>query len=217
MGDVHPLGGRGPPMRALFSENVCKKERIGSHRGWRVPCTPSPPRSANAEVETVLQLWIHSGLALMGKILVVNSLAASLFVYKMSVLPNIPRKHTDKFYEIARNFLWKSDTPRLAKNILTLPKDQGGLRLVNLDAKQTSLKVQWVLNSVNDLFLTEVMSHNLIPNLGNYLWQCNLAANDLVKVTAYDRNNFWIQVFEAWCRFYYQDNVEPDKACYQII
>ena len=53
--------------------------------------------------------------------------------------------------------------------------------------------------------------------MGHYLWQCNLAANDVAKLTAYDRNNFWIQVFEGWCRFYYQDNVEPDKACYQII
>ena len=46
-GSVHPLGGgRGPLMWALFSENVCKNERIGSHRGWRAPGTP--PRSANA-------------------------------------------------------------------------------------------------------------------------------------------------------------------------
>ena len=40
-GAVHPLGGgRGPPKWALFSENVCKNERIGSHRGgmrWAHP------------------------------------------------------------------------------------------------------------------------------------------------------------------------------------
>ena len=39
MGGVHPLGGRGPPTWALFSENVCKNERIGSH-GGRAPGTP---------------------------------------------------------------------------------------------------------------------------------------------------------------------------------
>ena len=27
-----PVGGRGPSTRALFSENVCENERIGSHR-----------------------------------------------------------------------------------------------------------------------------------------------------------------------------------------
>ena len=37
-----PAGGRGPQMRALFGENVCENERIGSHRGWRAPGTPPP-------------------------------------------------------------------------------------------------------------------------------------------------------------------------------
>ena len=41
-GGVHPLGGVcGPPTWALFGENVCKNERIGSHRG-RAPGTPPP-------------------------------------------------------------------------------------------------------------------------------------------------------------------------------
>ena len=43
------IGGRGPLMRVLFSENVCENERIGFHRGWRVPGMPSP-RSANVYV-----------------------------------------------------------------------------------------------------------------------------------------------------------------------
>ena len=32
-GGVHPLGGRGPLTWALFGENVCENQRIGSHRG----------------------------------------------------------------------------------------------------------------------------------------------------------------------------------------
>ena len=46
-GGVHPLGGCGPLMRVLFSENVCKNEKVGSNRGRRVPGTLSAPRSAN--------------------------------------------------------------------------------------------------------------------------------------------------------------------------
>ena len=33
-------GGRGPPTRVLFGENVCENERIGSYRGLRAPGTP---------------------------------------------------------------------------------------------------------------------------------------------------------------------------------
>ena len=39
-GGVHPLGGHGPPTWALFGENVCENERIGSHRG---ACTGHSP------------------------------------------------------------------------------------------------------------------------------------------------------------------------------
>ena len=43
-GGVHPLG-RGPLKWALFSENVCENERIGSHRGGA--CAPlDPPMNA---------------------------------------------------------------------------------------------------------------------------------------------------------------------------
>ena len=38
---MHPLGGgHGPPMQALFSENVCQNERIESHRGGRARSIP---------------------------------------------------------------------------------------------------------------------------------------------------------------------------------
>ena len=36
-----PVGGRGPPTWALFGENVCENERIGSHRGGA--CTRHTP------------------------------------------------------------------------------------------------------------------------------------------------------------------------------
>ena len=48
-GHVHPLGGREPPTRALFGENVCKNERIGPHRGGVRRARPR--RSANAYIE----------------------------------------------------------------------------------------------------------------------------------------------------------------------
>ena len=36
-----PIGGHGPPTWALFGENVCENERIGSHRGWRAQARPT--------------------------------------------------------------------------------------------------------------------------------------------------------------------------------
>ena len=41
------------------------------------------------KLETVAELWYYRSLTLMGKVLVVNTLFTSLFVYKMQVLPPI--------------------------------------------------------------------------------------------------------------------------------
>ena len=44
-GGLDLLGGCGPPMQALFGENVCENKRIGSRRGWCAPGMPplDPP------------------------------------------------------------------------------------------------------------------------------------------------------------------------------
>ena len=39
-----------------------------------------------AKMENVVNLWFNRQLALMGKVLLVNTLMSSLFTYKMSVL-----------------------------------------------------------------------------------------------------------------------------------
>ena len=51
-GGVDPLGRHRPPMWALFGENVCKNERIGSTR----VCTWPSPRSAN-DLQVQFRIW----------------------------------------------------------------------------------------------------------------------------------------------------------------
>ena len=59
-GGVHPLGGAWTSNTALFSENICKNERIRSHRGRRAPGTP--PRSANATDRISRKNIVFSGI-----------------------------------------------------------------------------------------------------------------------------------------------------------
>ena len=58
-----------------------------------------------AKSKKVLDAWYHRNLSLIGKVQVVNTLVASLLVYKMMVLPIIPRnicknleKHDKKLF-----------------------------------------------------------------------------------------------------------------------
>ena len=67
------LGGHGPPTWALFSKNVCKNKRIGSHRGGGVrPARPlDPPMESTYQgilekVKDILGAWKNRELSLMG-------------------------------------------------------------------------------------------------------------------------------------------------------
>ena len=57
-----PVGGRRPPMLALFGKNICKNERIGScwGGGGRVPAAALPPGSANVQNQFHFAIHMYS-------------------------------------------------------------------------------------------------------------------------------------------------------------
>ena len=65
------------------------------------------------KVEVTLTKWKGRGLSLHGKILVFNSLIASLFMYKMSVLPKIPLKTVKAIEQSLLKFLWNGKRPKI--------------------------------------------------------------------------------------------------------
>ena len=91
--------------------------------------------------QKLLNSWIHRGLTLIGRILVVNTLAGSLFVYKMAILENISSKIVDKFYDIIHKLLWDGGNAKVPSEVLFCDKSAGGLRLVNL-RKKTAVSCQ---------------------------------------------------------------------------
>ena len=86
----------------------------------------------------------------MGKILVVNTLAASLFVYKLNVLPNLTVKQISKIQKTITNYLWSGRRAKIPMRVLTNDKMQGGCRLVDFQGKQIALKAQWVKRVEHD-------------------------------------------------------------------
>ena len=48
------------------------------------------------KMETVLVAWFHHNLTLMGKIVIINLLVASILVYKMMILPPLSKLQQDR-------------------------------------------------------------------------------------------------------------------------
>ena len=163
----------------------------------------------------VLDSWYNRGLSLIGKVQVVNTLIASLFVYKMMVLPIIPDNIVKKIDNLIRNFLWNGKKSKVGYNILQNPTEAGGLKLVNLVNKDKALKTTWpqILakeNSYGDLVYSLMRCTHLKENI----WRCNLHKADIDKFKAI--NKFWRDVLVSWSEInvYFQFRIENQIIWY---
>lgn len=80
------------------------------------------------KAETVLNLWVNRNATLSGKVLIVNTLVASLFVYRMQVLSNILDNFVQTVEKTITKFLWSGRRAKIALQTLKLPRDSGGLK-----------------------------------------------------------------------------------------
>ena len=132
------------------------------------------------KVENVLNIWRCRQLTLTGKVLVVNTLVESLFVYRMSVIELMPNEYYEKLEKIVEKFIWPGKV-RMKSTCLQCPKSQGGLRLVNFKNKHLALLTQWVFKIQTNNFFQHCMYKSLGINVGEYIWYVNLHPRDVEK------------------------------------
>ncbi len=153
-------------------------------------------------IKEVFSLWENRNLSLLGKVLVVNSLMASHFVYKLSALRSPTTDQMDEFNKLIVNYVWNSKQPKIKFDILKGKKNQGGLKLVDIQKKDMSLKIQWVNRILDNDSLYAELAYYFLPKGGPLIWQCNLHKNDIdIFMT---KKNFWKDVLFSWCTVNYK-------------
>lgn len=88
--------------------------------------------------------WENKRLSLLGKILIINTLVALQFAYRLAVMESIPKKLVEKYNKLIRNFIWNKGKPRIALKVLQTHRSIGGMGLINLEIKDTASKIQWI-------------------------------------------------------------------------
>ena len=146
--------------------------------------------------EAVLNCWKTRGLSLCGKITVINTLVASLYVYKLYVLPRLPDKFITKFEDICQKFIWNGRRAKISIKKLQKSKKAGGLGLVDLRQKDNALKVSWIPYLNDDLISNYFAYNKLNDRLRETIWECNLHSAD---VEFCFQPSFWRDVLFAWC------------------
>ena len=162
---------------------------------------------AMQKMRGVCSTWYNRNLTLFGKALVINSLMGSLFVYKLSSVLDINNEQVQEYNKIVRDFIWQGKYPKIALTTLQKSKEQGGIKVMDIVAKQDSLLINWIFKLEEDPVLCECAYQILSPYLRNMIWNCNLDKKAIIQYFK-DIHNFWVCVLLAWSKIHY---VEPQS------
>ena len=165
--------------------------------------------------KAILNAWSHRKLSLIGKILIVNTLVASLFVYRMTVLPSIPSMYVNQMNNLIKQFLWEQGKAKIAFKTLQSHKKCSGLGLVNLEMKDISLKISWIQVIQSDESMAAIAYHYLNPQLRELIWKCNINPKEVHSLNI--KSSFWKDVLYAWSMVHYQIESQVESPGDQVI
>ena len=169
------------------------------------------------KVQTTLNKWHARSLTLAGRVLVVNTLAASLAMQKFTCLPTPDDTIFKKFKDLVINFIWKAKRPKIAYNTLIQDTVKGSLKLVDFKSKEQSLKVTWIKKysdkpeSYNRAVVTAILSAPI-----ESIWRSNISTKHItnnIKI----HNTVWESIWCAWSRVSYHTPKTKDEVLFQPI
>ena len=163
------------------------------------------------KTKTILNRWKSRNLSLGGKIQIINSLVSSMYVHKMLVLPNMSKKIISELNELLVNFIWNNKKAKIPLEVLQRSKEQGGMKLVNFEKLEMSLKCSWIQILNTDEKLADIVYACLAPVLRQEIFMCNLNKDDLSFVISTKADPFWRDVLRAWCIYNYDSTGENNS------
>ena len=168
------------------------------------------------KLEAISNIWYYRQLTLSGRILIINTLFSSKFVYKMQVLHHISDDQIRRAEEIITSFLWKGRKAKISMKILKMNKDQGGMGLVDLKAKHQSLQIAWIkkihTNPEVESLACFFLGRDYILN--DSLWKANMCESDARKI---GKAGFWQNLLCTWARFNFHDPQSRDSVVGQLL
>ena len=176
--------------------------------------------SAINKAGETLGKWSMRNISMLGKVTIVNTLVASLFIYLMQALPSPTNRIYALFDSLVHTFMWGKPKakPKIPMNLLMCKKKEGGLNLINLRARDQSLKMQWLFRK--EAYFEELLGLILPSELGTLMLDCTLHPGKIRRFINACTPPFWVDVLTAWfsCQYKKLDQiVEIEEIKNQII
>ena len=159
--------------------------------------------------------WYYRTLTLFGKVLVINTLLASMFVYTMCALPVISHSQFKRIEKIITNFLWNNGTHKIPLQVLYLPKNRGGMGLANLLFRHYAVHLKSIIKLSESVYMQSYVYDWLIPALRHAVWDININRHDLGRVIKVDSH--WKNVALLWSDLHYHTPHTCESMLEQII
>ena len=149
------------------------------------------------KINKMINAWSKRKLTLPGKITLIKSLMLAKFTHLFLALPNPPGELIKLLERTIYKFLWNNGPDRISRKTMVKNVRAGGLRMINVRAFITALKVSWlrrfIIYSNNDNF-----SHLSKVNFSKLFSLGDLYCSETLK---HIRNPFWKNLVESWKLF----------------
>ena len=166
------------------------------------------------KMKAVSSMWYYRNMTLTGKVLIINSLMASLFVYRMQVISLIREKDVNEVNKVISDFLWKGKKAKIKLSTLKCSKADGGLGLVDIRAKHEALLYNWIVDCKRN-YCIKNMADSFLNIDSNLIWECNLTGTDSKCV--FTGKSFWHELAHRWNKFNYHEPTTSEQVKKQLI
>ena len=162
-------------------------------------------------MQNVLNPWGARSATLMGKILIVNALMSSQAVYKFLILNSPQDEFFKKVKSLVIEFLWEGKKPLIAYDTLIKDISHGALKLTDLQAKETALKIKWVKKLYNTNEFWKEVANELLQSDTEELLECNISPRDLVRFK-YLKDTTFYSIVKSWMKIHYKEKGSINTA-----
>ena len=170
------------------------------------------------KIDNIVKIWKARKLTLFGKALIINSLLVSQLIYRLTVLPTPDENKLKSIDKTLFNFLWDSKPHRITKRNIYNFKGKGGLKMIDINLKNISVKSSWIKRII------DAPKYTICPLMDMYckidipiLLRCNIRYEDVHHAFTKQPPAFWQNILQSWCAYNFRESVEIQSPIYEII
>ena len=102
------------------------------------------------EIKSTITQWKTFSISPIGRKTLIKYIMLPKLVYLFTALPNPSENFFKTLNTILYNFIWDSPVDRIKRDTLTKTYSEGGLKMINVKAFASSLKLTWLRRLIRD-------------------------------------------------------------------